>query len=109
MPQSKKLVARCPKCELGDLQKLPPNQISRNPGFFCPHCDTKLRDSNSTLILAGIVLLGSMMAVAGLFITLVGLPEKVATGRRGPIFLLIAGAVVSFWAARQLFVPKAVK
>ena len=102
-----KSVLRCAKCKAPTLEKLPPNQFSRNPGYVCTGCGATMRPPGTTGTYLVIIVLGGFVVLLGVVPAAIALT---ADNHRGMLFLGTASLVVlgiasTGWAARQLFLP----
>jgi hypothetical protein len=99
---------RCPKCGAEAVEKLPPNQFSRHPGYVCAACETRMRRAGTK---------GNYFAAAGLgvFVVLLGIAMAVLSfdaprgqGRMlgGAVALAVLGGVVAGWAVKQSRLPE---
>jgi hypothetical protein len=91
----------CPKCASADVEQLPPNEISRHPGYQCGNCGLMMR-SGGTLTYLFTLLVG-LAFFAGMGYMLVyedgaGRPLKV-------IMLGAAGAAGAGYSVMQLTRP----
>ena len=76
----------CPRCDSGDIELLPPSQISPRPGYLCKGCGAKLRASGTLPLYLAALAIG-----AGLF----GLFAYLALGFEGDHGMPLKG----FWLA----------
>jgi DNA-directed RNA polymerase subunit RPC12/RpoP len=98
---------RCAACKAPALQELPPNRISRHPGYVCSACGALMRPPQSTGMYVFLTLLGVGGVVLGVFIFVAVLAE--GTFERRPLFGALAfpfiGGVVAVWCVQQLRLP----
>ena len=95
----------CPKCGSSTLEPLPPNSISRNPGYRCIECGSELRTAKSTWSLLFIVMLGFLFAIGSIASAINGKE----TGQHWIFMWGSVGLFVGIWAVRRLRLPKILK
>jgi hypothetical protein len=103
-------VMRCAKCKAASVERLPPNQFSRNPGYVCSACGAKMRPPGSITGYVFATILGAFVALFGLFAAAAGITAEAAANYRGRVLvgavtMVGLGAVVAGWAGRQLLLP----
>lgn len=95
---------KCASCQSNNLEKLPPDAWSRNPGFRCRACALQMRQPNSTVFLSIVILLGAFMAVLLTFVTVKATGGAGRIGVTPAIALAISISCV-VWAVSQLRKP----
>src|SRR5262245_27694149 len=58
---------RCAACKAPALEKLPPNRMSRHPGYSCSACGAVMRPPGSTGMYVFLTILGTGGVVLGVF------------------------------------------
>jgi hypothetical protein len=56
---------RCAACKESEVMVLPPNLITRRPGYICPRCGALMRPQRSTGIYLGLLVLGGFGLLLG--------------------------------------------
>src|SRR5262249_21749290 len=98
---------RCPACQAAAVQKLPPNAISRHPGYVCSACGAVMRPPGSTGLYLFLTVLGGVVVLLGLGVV-VAVTTSEDFNRRalyGGVTLPVLGAVVAVWCINQLRLP----
>lgn len=102
---------RCAKCNSAEIEKMPPNVFSRNPGFTCKKCKATMRPPGSTGVYLFAIIMGVLLLIAGVLVG-IGLLVTVFTGGTIPIrgfsgaaALTMFGLVVAGWGGSQIRLP----
>jgi hypothetical protein len=98
---------RCAACKAAALQKLPPNQFSRNPGYVCTQCNAVMRPPGSTGLNIFVVVLGVFGILLGIFLCIVVFDATTNRNRliSGAVAAAAIGVAVAGWGVRQLRLP----
>jgi hypothetical protein len=98
---------RCAACKVAALQKLPPNQFSRHPGYVCSACGAIMRQPGTTGTYIFVTLVGVLMIPLAVVLAIFAFNAQYG-GKRLLVFagsLGLLGAAVAGWAGTQLRLP----
>lgn len=98
----------CPYCQAQQVAPLPPDGISRNPGYRCLSCDALMRGMTGMYIVAIIIGIGLTVLALGLFKPFGAEGDASFRGLVSPIFIPIFLTSV-IWALFYLRRPRPVR
>jgi hypothetical protein len=97
----------CANCEASAVVELPPDANSRNPGYICAMCQTRMRPAGSVGNYYAALLLGVVIVLLGAGLVVVALEAKQQRGKLigGGAAVAVLGGVVAGWAFFQTRLP----
>ena len=96
----------CPKCGSPEVERLPPDQVSKHPGYRCGDCGLRMRSEGMLVTYALTTLLGSVFFLGMGYMLLY---EDAGGQWLKAAFLGAAGVVVAGYSLRQISRPVPVR
>lgn len=104
---------KCPQCQSSHLQKLPANDITRNPGWLCGDCQLVMRHSKSPAKDLVFLVVGPLITLSGIgMIALFAVDQFVPGLLKGSddfpyeiapflLMMIVGGIVATRWVLRE--------
>jgi len=104
---TKRSTMRCAACKEATLEKLPPNQFSRNPGYVCRSCNTIMRPPESTALYVFLCILGGAITLMGIGMLFIAFDAETSKKRliSGAATMTGLGVMAAIWTFKQLRLP----
>lgn len=98
---------RCAQCKKATVEKLPPNRISRYPGYVCTSCNTVMRPPGKIATYLMVIVLAGLLAAGGIAAVAIEAfsDSPVDLRTEGGLMIMILGLTLVSWAVVQLRYP----